>query len=179
MKTQFGYDAKNGDYVITIHQSGYQGKDVSILPGRVWNGKVYTGVIQWKGNKRTNIHKINAIMVIDPIILSQKQKDDIQADMAEHIPGFTAPPANLERYLERNYLDHINKVWDAFELCQDEFDIEMLIDKLKYGYGGKFGSFDYIADEEAHSFTIFNEYVEYDEMQEESREFDFYVPDNK
>lgn len=173
MNVQYGPEAQNGDYVVTLHRYGYQGRDAEVLVGRVWDGKVYTGVRR----DGKDIHKLNAVIVIDPSLLTQEQKDRIQADMADHIAEFKAPPATLDMYLERTYLDHIDKVWEAFELCKNEEDIEKLLNLLHYGYGGKFGTFSYMVYPDKKMFTVCNSYEEYGEMQEESIDFDFYDPD--
>lgn len=170
----FGPAAVNGDYVVTLHRYGYQGKEARALAGRVWDGKVYTGVRDVKGK---DVHKLSAIVIINPSLLTQKQKDRIQADMADHLKEFTAPPATLDRYLERTYIDHIDKVWAAFELCQNEEDIKKLIDRLHYGYGGTFGEFSYTVTEEGETFNVLNSYEEYGELHQEDYDFSFYDPD--
>lgn len=176
VKCQFGKDAENGDYVLTLHQYGYNGKNSIVLAGRVWDGKVYTGTRISDGTvQKTDIHKLSAILVIDPALLTEKQKADIQVDMCDCIPGFGTAPKTLERYLKVTYFEHINQVWDAFELCRCEEDIETLIDRLKYGWGGKFGDFSYSLKEGG--FTVLNTYTssynDYD-SEEETVDFDWY-----
>lgn len=176
VKCQFGRDAENGDYVLTLHQYGYKGKDSIVLAGMVWDGKVYTGWRPHDGNpQKTDVHKLNAILVIDGNILTDEQKQNIQADMAECLPGFAEPPKTLKRYLERTKLEHIKQVWAAFELCKNEDDLDELCDRLKYAYGGKFGEFEYTINEDGVGFTVLNSWTNSQaEYEEEENEFDFY-----
>lgn len=180
MKCQFGRDAQNGDYVLTLHQYGYNGKNSVVLAGRVWNDKVYTG---WKPADglvhKTDIHKTSAILVIDPMILSKTQKDNIEADMCECIKGYGEVKETLTRYLAKTYFDHIDKVWHAFELCADESDVETVIDRLTYGYGGKFGIFEYTVSDDGTFFTVVNFYNdENGDSQTDTNDIDFYGQDD-
>lgn len=166
IKCQYGRPAENGDYVLTLHQYSY---NATVLPGRVWNGKVYTGTQVRDGKQHKNdIHKLSAITVIDPNVLTEEQKFNIQADMAESIPGYGEVPKSLDRYLAKTHFEEIDQVWEAFKLCRNSEDAEKVCNLMKYGYGGTLGQFVYspqskkefsilrIAEPDSRSYIFFN-----------------------
>lgn len=79
MKTQFGREAKHGDYVIATitYSDGWQSYGVSVL-GRVSNGKVYTTM-------RGDYAKVDeATIVIDEALVSEQDKKIIEKNIEDY-----------------------------------------------------------------------------------------------
>lgn len=84
MKTKFGVEAKDGDYVIVLDVD-YAHRTARNLVAKVYNGKAYTGVWMYSsGCKRKYIHKLEAQIVIPESILGDEMKALIEEDILMH-----------------------------------------------------------------------------------------------
>ena len=83
MKCTYGPEAKDGDYVLTLHQYGYNGKFAKLLMGKLMDGKVYTGFRFYEWEKF--VHKLSAEMVIPESALTQEQLKNIELDIQQAI----------------------------------------------------------------------------------------------
>ena len=81
MKTKFGLEAKDGDYVIVLDVD-YVHRSARNLIAKVYDNKAYTGVWMYSGSgKRKYIHKLEAQIVIPESIVSAEDKALIEEDI--------------------------------------------------------------------------------------------------
>lgn len=148
IKCEFGVAAQDGDYVLIAKKSGYQGRTTTHYLGRVYNDRVYTGVyaehIETKKGevKPTFIHSLSAVLVVDPRIVPEKTKADIQYDLHLAFPRrFTEPEMTLERFMQvSNWRENTEElVEQAFNLCKSVDEVNALASRFTYGFA--FGSF--------------------------------------
>lgn len=80
MKTKFGPEAKNGDYVLVTHVRHMSGTAYTYA-AKVYNDKAYTG--QGMGDPRSKkfIHKLTADVVIPESYVSEENKKLIEEDI--------------------------------------------------------------------------------------------------
>lgn len=79
MKTVFGPEAKEGDYVIVLDVD-YTHRRATNYIAKVYNNKAYTGRKSNNGFGKY-IHKLNAQIVISEFIVSEEIKDLIEEDI--------------------------------------------------------------------------------------------------
>ena len=82
MITQFGPEAKNGDYVIVL-DSDYIHREGTNYLAKVVGNKAYTGR-KMRGVKTRYIHKISAVMVVPESIVPEETKKLIEEDILLH-----------------------------------------------------------------------------------------------
>ena len=70
--------------------------------------------------------------------------------------------------LHSNY-NHIGEIWEDFEKCKSEKDIQSIIDNIPH----KFGEFNYEISENRKTFKVTNNYEECGEFQTDTVDFDF------
>lgn len=70
--------------------------------------------------------------------------------------------------LHSNY-SHIEEIWEDFEKCKNEKDIQSIIDNIPR----KFGDFYYEISEDGKTFKVTNNYEEWGEFQTDTVDFDF------
>ena len=68
-----------------------------------------------------------------------------------------------------SYYNHIDEIWEDFEKCKNEEDIQLVIDNIPH----KFGDFYYEILEDKKTFKITNDYEEWGDFQTNTVEFDF------
>ena len=89
MLTQFGPEAKNGDYVIVLDSDYVHRKGTNYI-AKVVDDKAYTGR-KMKGFDRNGkakyIHKLTAITVIPESIVPEETKVLIEEDIRLHNPN--------------------------------------------------------------------------------------------
>ena len=87
---KYGRPAYDGDYVLTLDVN-YVARRGKTLIGKLYNGKIYTGVTM-DTNKDKYIHKLNAEIVIpEYVIKNQISKETIEAieeDILLHNPNY-------------------------------------------------------------------------------------------
>ena len=82
MKTKFGAEAKDGDYVIVLDVD-YIHRSARNLVAKVHGNKAYTGVKTHYGYGKY-IHKLEAQIVIDESIIDEVYKALIEDDIKIH-----------------------------------------------------------------------------------------------
>ena len=84
MKTKFGAEAKNGDYVIVLDVD-YVHRSARNLVAKVYNDKAYTGIWMYSGSgKHKYLHKLEAQIVIPESIVDEETKVLIAEDIKIH-----------------------------------------------------------------------------------------------
>ena len=84
MKTKFGIEAKDGDYVIVLDVD-YVHRSARNLMAKVHGDKAYTGVWMYSGSgKRKYLHKLEAQIVIAESIVDDETKALIEEDIKIH-----------------------------------------------------------------------------------------------
>ena len=86
MLTQFGPEAKNGDYVIVLDSDYVHRKGVNYI-AKVVDDKAYTGrkMTGFDSNgKARYIHKLTAVIVIPESIVPEETKTLIEEDIRLH-----------------------------------------------------------------------------------------------
>lgn len=141
VKCTFGPDAKDGDFVVVAHPFGYQGRSTTHYLGMVYKGKVYTGEKQPDSMKTGYVHKLSALCIIDSAFVGAQRLKEMQADIAASNPEFAPPEMNLELYLKFVHFESVGDVWNAFQYCTNDEDLQKVFSMANYGYGGKFGQF--------------------------------------
>ena len=68
-----------------------------------------------------------------------------------------------------SYYNHIEEIWEDFEKCKNEEDIQLVIDNIPH----KFGDFYYEISEDKKTFRITNNYEEWGNFQTTTIDFDF------
>ena len=87
MKTKFGPEAKDGDYVIVL-DADYVHRRARNLVAKVYGDKAYTGVWMYSSNgKQKYLHKLEAQIVIPESIVSKEDKRLIEEDIGIHMKG--------------------------------------------------------------------------------------------
>lgn len=87
MKTKFGPEAKDGDYVIVL-DADYVHRRARNLVAKVYNDKAYTGVWMYSSSgKHKYLHKLEAQIVIPESIVDDETKRLIEEDIKAHTKG--------------------------------------------------------------------------------------------
>jgi hypothetical protein len=85
MKTKFGVEAKDGDYVIVLDVD-YVHRSARNLIAKVHGNKAYTGIKTHYGYGKY-IHKLEAQVVIPESIVDEVTKVLIEDDIRAHVKG--------------------------------------------------------------------------------------------
>ena len=79
MKTKFGLEAKDGDYVIVLYVD-YVHRSAANYVAKVYKNKAYTGMKTHYGHGKY-IHKLEAQVIIPADIVSDEHKALIEEDI--------------------------------------------------------------------------------------------------
>ena len=143
MDCLFGPAAKDGDYVLVVKRTGYQGKYVDHYIGRVFKGKVYTG-IRDSAVGGNYVHTMSALMLYtaEP---GEEVKVRIQRDLAMNNPDDFEMPAylNLDDFFETHLNFKAEDIEQAFALCKNEEEVDRVCGWLHFGHGGLYGDYTY------------------------------------
>lgn len=80
MKTLFGPEAKDGDYVLVTHVRHMSGT-ASTYAAKVYNGKAYTGQELGRPGSGKYVHRVIADVVIPADYVSEENKKIIEKDI--------------------------------------------------------------------------------------------------
>ena len=83
MKTKFGPEAKDGDYVLVLDNNYMSGRATTYI-AKVYRGKAYTGQTMYSVKGRRYIHKMSAEVIIPESIVSTEIKTIIDEDIKIH-----------------------------------------------------------------------------------------------
>lgn len=86
MKTKFGPEAKDGDYVIVL-DADYVHRRATSYIAKVYRGKAYTGYKMNYNRSTKYIHKLEAQVVISETIVPEETKTLIEEDIKMHTNG--------------------------------------------------------------------------------------------
>jgi hypothetical protein len=86
MKTKFGQEAQNGDYVIVLDVD-YVHRSATTYIAKVYNNKAYTGYKMNYNRGTKYIHKLEAQVVIPESVVDEETKALIEEDIKIHMKG--------------------------------------------------------------------------------------------